>query len=179
VGRKVVSLTRVAPLAAPLALSLAVLAAVGASPVQQNAPSAPRPTNGRGSPGLDVRAWWKDPQMAKEVGLTPVQIQKIDHIYEQRQRQIRPWVDEYNRQKAELDRMMRERTARPEDIEAQARRLTYPHLDIDVSRIRLLYEMSRVLTAEQNAKLDAMFERERRDRDQGRGRGPGGNSPDR
>ena len=31
------------------------------------------PGQGRG-PGQDVRAWWKDPDMAKEVGLTPVQV---------------------------------------------------------------------------------------------------------
>jgi Spy/CpxP family protein refolding chaperone len=133
---------------------------------------------GRSGPeGQNVRAWWRDPEIAKEVGLTPAQIAKIDKLYQDRQKRIEPWVAEYKTQNAELNRMMRERTASPEEIEAQARRLMYPSMDIHVSRFRLLYEMGRVMTPEQNAKLRARFDRERRSRDQERtgGRGPDGN----
>jgi Spy/CpxP family protein refolding chaperone len=128
--------------------------------------------SGRGGPaGQDVRPWWKDPAMAREVGLTQAQIARIDRLYELRQKQIQPKADEYNRQKEELDRMMRERTAKPSEVEEQARRWTYPHLDIDVSRLKLLYEISLVMTPEQNSKMRAMFDRERA------GRGRGGNAP--
>ena len=65
--------------------------------------------------------------------------------------------------------MMAERTVKPDEIEEQARRLSYPHLEIDISRFRMLYEILRVMTPEQIAKMNAMFERER-----GRGRGQNG-----
>jgi len=138
---------------------------------------------GRG-PGQDVRPWWKDPAMAHEVGLTKDQIAKIDRVYEQRQAQIKPKVDEYNKQRDELNRMMRERTAKPAEVEEQARRLSYPRLEIDVSRAKMLYEMSQVMTAEQNTRMRAMFDRMDQERDamfkryeQERARGRAGNPP--
>ena len=122
--------------------------------------------------------------MAHEVGLTKDQIAKIDRIYEQRQAQIKPKVDEYNKQRDELNRMMRERTAKPAEVEEQARRLSYPRLEIDVSRAKMLYEMSQAMTAEQNTRMRAMFDRMDQERDamfkryeQERARGRGGNPP--
>ena len=140
-------------------------------------PAEPRrDQGGRGVPGApEPRAWWRDAQMAKEVGLTPAQIARIDKLYESRQKQIQPKLDEYNQLKTDLDRMFREHAVTPEEMEAQARRMTYPQMDIVVSRLRLLYEMSRVMTPEQNDKLRAIFDRERRQ--QGRGRGMGRNLP--
>ena len=165
-------------------LAPATVRTVGAA---QQAPGAhqgnsrPGPDSGRGVPGApEPRAWWRDPEMCKELGLKPDQIARLDRLYEQRQKQIQPTVDEYKRLKADLDQMFHDRTAKPEDVEMQARRLTYPQMEVVVSRVRLLYEMSRVITPEQNQKLQAIFERERReqqDRDRGRGRGPGGNLP--
>jgi Spy/CpxP family protein refolding chaperone len=142
-------------------------------------PSEPRrgfDQGSRGVPGApEPRAWWRDAQMAKEVGLTPPQIARINQLYESRQKQIQPKLDEYNQLKTDLDRMFREHAVTPEEMEAQARRMTYPQMDIVVSRLRLLYEMSRVMTPEQNNKLRAIFDRERRE--QGRGRGMGRNLP--
>ncbi len=134
---------------------------------------------GRGVPGApEPRAWWRDAEMARELGLTSAQTMKLDRLYEQRQKQIQPTVDEYKRLKAELDQMFRDRSARADDVEAQARRLTYPQMEVVVSRVRLLYEMSRVITPEQNQKLQQIFEREHREQqERGRGRGPDGNLP--
>ena len=128
-----------------------------------------------GPEGQNVRAWWRNPEIAQEVGLTSAQIAKLDKLYEDRQKRIEPWVAEYKTQNAELNRMMRERTASPEEIEAQARRLMYPSLDIHVSRLRLLYQMGQVMTPDQHTKLRARFDRERRSREQNRapGQGPG------
>jgi Spy/CpxP family protein refolding chaperone len=145
-----------------------------ATPTKQGDTRRDGPGRG-GPPGQDVGRWWKDPQMVKELGLTPMQIGKIDRIYENRQRQIKNDVDEYNTLKAELDRLFRGRTAKPEEVERQARRLSYPSQTIIVSRTKMLYEMSMVLTAEQNGKFDQL-ERQRRERERGRGPGPGGNS---
>jgi len=181
------SFVRLSAIAAALALCGATASVLGTG--QHPSPAAPQqtaaqPSQGRGGPGQDVRPWWKDAVMAKEVGLTPAQIMKIDRIFEMRQKQIRAKADEYTKIKADLDRMMRERTAKPEEVEEQARRLMYPRFDIDVSRWRLLYEMSLVMSADQNARMRAMFDRldqERREAldrlDQERGRRGRGNLP--
>lgn len=141
--------------------------------------------SGRGQDVGRVRPWWKDAGMAREVGLTPEQVAKFDRLYDRRQKEIKPKVDEYNKQKAELERMIRERTAKPDEIEVQARRLSYPWLDIDISRTRMLYEMSLVLSTDQYTKMRAMFERmdqerraamERLEHERVRGRRGGGNN---
>jgi len=110
--------------------------------------------------------------MVKEVGVTPDQINKIDKIYERRNKQIASQIEEYNKQHAELERIVSERVVPPETVELQAQRMMPFRVAIDVSRIKMLYEMSRVMTVEQNQKVHAIWER---DRDRGRGRG--GNPP--
>ncbi len=163
------------PVAEPPVVGLAGQGQAPATPTGREGESR----SGRGVPGApEPRAWWRDPEMARELGLTPTQISKLNRLYEQRQKQIQPMVDEYKRLKTELDQMFRDRTAKPEDVEMQARRLTYPQMEVVVSRVRLLYDMSRVITPDQNQKLQAIFDRERREQqERGRGRGPVGNLP--
>jgi Spy/CpxP family protein refolding chaperone len=109
--------------------------------------------------------------MVKEVGLTPEQVSKIDKIYERRNKQIATQIEEYNKQHDELDRLVRERIVTPETVELQAQRMMPFRVAIDVSRIKMLYEMSRVMSTEQNDRFHAMFDRMGSDRDRGRGRG--------
>jgi Spy/CpxP family protein refolding chaperone len=119
----------------------------------------------------DVMPWWKDPEIVKELALTPMQVAKINGIYERRQRAIKTTADEFERLRTDLDRMIKERKVKPSEIEAQARKLTYPHLEIDISRIKMLYEMSLELKPEQQEKFDKLESARR-----GRGPGPGRNS---
>ena len=179
-GRAVEAVRGHGPLAKPARVGLVGQGQAPATPTGHEGDSrSGRDGPGRGVPGApEPRAWWRDAEMARELGLTPTQISKLNRLYEQRQRQIQPMVDEYKRLKAELDQMFRDRTAKPEDVEMQARRLTYPQMEVVVSRVRLLYDMSRVITPDQNQKLQAIFDRERREQqERGRGRGPGGNLP--
>ena len=110
--------------------------------------------------------------MVKEVGLTPDQVTKIDRIYERRNKQIATQIEEYNKQRDELDRMIRDRIVTPETVELQAQRMMPFRVVIDVSRFKMLYEMSRVMTAEQNEKFHAMVDRMGSDRGRGRGNPP-------
>jgi Spy/CpxP family protein refolding chaperone len=182
VTRKVLSLVNVTQILAVAALFAGALS--GGLQAQQTPQSTTpaKQADGRrdggpgrgGPPGETVYAWWKDPQTVKDLGLTAVQVGKIDKLYEARRIKIAPKVEEYNKLKAELDRLFAGRTAKADEIEDQARRLSYPSQEIIVSRTRMLYEMSKVLTAEQNEKF-GRIERERRERERGRGPGPGGN----
>jgi Spy/CpxP family protein refolding chaperone len=126
------------------------------------------PRDPGGPDGRGWYPWWKDAAIVKEIGLTQEQAAQIDRIYEQRAKQIAPYLEEYDKQNAELDRMFRERTVEPSVIQLQAAKLMTPRVEIDKSRYVMLYRMSKVLTSDQNAKLQAVFERNR-------GRGRGGN----
>lgn len=126
----------------------------------------PLPTGPRG----DFSPWWKDATIIKEVGLSTDQVNRIDRIYEKRRKQIQLHVDELDTQTAELNKMFSERLVTPEVIELQAQKWMAPRMIIEPSRIRMLYDMSRVMTAEQNTKLQEFFHRMgERNRERGRG----------
>jgi Spy/CpxP family protein refolding chaperone len=160
--------------------------AAQAAPPQGGAPAQPVPGGQPGGgrrygpvpgpvptgPEREFSPWWKDAAIVKEIGLTADQAAKINKLYERRRAQIQLHVEELEKQTAELNRMLTERIVTPDMVELQAQRLMAPRMIIDTSRIRMLYEMSRVLTPEQNRKLREVFDRMRtQDRDGGRGRG--------
>ena len=141
----------------------------GLGPVPGVGPSGPP------SPRNDFSPWWKDAGFIRQLGLTAVQASSINKIYEKRLKQIQLQVDEYDKQKTELDRMSAERVAKADAIELQAWKMMTPKSFIEVSRIRMLYEMSMVMSREQNEKLKDLADRfYREQRDRGRGRNPSG-----
>ena len=180
-SRKVLSLVNVTRILAVSALAAGLvggnLLAQSSTKGQQTPPASgaskaaePR-RDGQSQSGRGPYFWWKDPQVVKELSLTQIQTDKIALIYERRPRMIKSDAEEYDRLMAELDLMIKERKAKPQEIEAQAQKMTYPHFKIDVSRTRMLYEMLLVLSPEQHQKFDRL-EQQRR----GRGPGPVGNS---
>lgn len=132
------------------------------------------PSQGPGGPRSGF-TWWKDPAVVKEIGLSADQTAKIERIYDQRNKKIAAYVEEFDKQRAELDRMMHERTVTPTAIELQASKLMPSQNKIDESRWVMLYQIYMVLSADQNKKLQAIRDRN----DQGRGRGGRGGNPGR
>jgi Spy/CpxP family protein refolding chaperone len=128
---------------------------------------------GRGGPDSEYK-FWKDPAAIKEIGLAPDQGARIDRIYEGRARQIAPFADELVKQRAELDRLIRERTVDPSAVELQASKVTALFAKMQESRFVMLYRMYMVLTPDQYKKLQALFDRQRAGE---HGRGRSGNVP--
>lgn len=111
--------------------------------------------------------WWRDEALQKEVGLTSRQVERIDAIYQQRSTELAPYLEEWRKQEAELNRMARERVVSVEVFAVQAARVDALWSKLNESRIVMLYRMSRELT-------DAQYKRLQEYRDRGRGgsRGP-------
>jgi len=89
------------------------------------------------------------------------------------------FVDELHKQRDLLEQMARERTADDATITVQISKFEAPQAELDKSRILMDYKISRVLTDDQNKKLQAYWERQRaadwaaRCAADGRGRGRG------
>jgi Spy/CpxP family protein refolding chaperone len=133
------------------------------------------PGDGRGGRGGDSEyKFWRDPAAIKEIGLAADQGARIDRIYEGRARQIAPFADELVKQRAELDRLIRERTVDPSAVELQASKVTALFAKMQESRFVMLYRMYLVLTPDQYKKLQALFDRQRAGE---HGRGRSGNAP--
>src|SRR5262249_21737889 len=137
------------------------------------------PPNGRGAnaAGDQTRRvrppdwlWWQDEAVKKELGLTDQQVRGIDRLYQQRERDMKPFVAEFDKQNEELDRITREAVVTPEDFRLQVVRVQSLLNELNISRTVMLYKMNLQLNADQRAKLPAIRERHRQ---QIRGGGPG------
>lgn len=108
--------------------------------------------------------WWKDPAIVKEISLTLDQSSKIDAIWRRREKDMKATAAEYDRQQAELNRLMAERKVGIDVLGVQHDRVEAHRTILNKSRTIALYQTSLILSVEQNKALKAYWERNRRDR---------------
>ena len=109
--------------------------------------------------------WWNDERSKRELGLTVEQSQQIEQIYQATLPRLRTAKRALDRQEASFSELMKRRDAPPEgDVSAAIERLESARSDLGRLRTLMLYQMRRILTPEQRAKLEAEHERTGRDR---------------
>jgi hypothetical protein len=113
--------------------------------------------------------WWKDAEFKQQAGLSDPVAKRIDDIYQNRLRLMRPFAEQMVRESAVLDRMARERVATVEEFQLQAQRVESLFSRLRESRHVMIYRLSKELTPEQYQKL--LQAKEARDRRR-QGRGP-------
>ena len=101
--------------------------------------------------------------MIKEIGLTPDQAAKCDAIWKKREKDMHAVAKEYERQQDELRRLMAERKVGIDVIGIQHDRVEAQRTTLNKSRAIAFYQMSLLLTADQNKALKAIGERNQRD----------------
>lgn len=124
----------------------------GASQEGQVAPGVRTPS--------DRTPWWRDAAIKKEIGLRDDQVRRIESLYAKRARDLDPLNKEFEKQRAELDRLMSDRAIGAAAIELQVARMEVPRARINESYFGMLYRMYLVLDPEQSKKLVAIFERQ-------------------
>ena len=129
--------------------------AATAQPPQQQQ-SQPQPVS---RPSDEHRKWWMDGKMRAELGITDQQSAAVQAVWQQslpRLRDLRHKVDEMDNT---VSQMIRDAVDEP-TIVAQLDRVESTRAELNKGRTLMLYRMNRVLTADQRAKLKAMWERE-------------------
>jgi hypothetical protein len=112
--------------------------------------------------------WWQDDAVKKEIGLRPNQATLIDHIYTRRLQEMAPVVQAYEVERAALNKMIADRLVDDTQLDFELTTKFLPlRSKLEASRYLMLYRISKVLDADQSAKLPAAQERH----NQGRGRG--------
>ena len=105
------------------------------------------------------RKWWTDGKMRAELGITDQQSAAIEAVWQQslpRLRDLRHTVDDMDNS---VSQMIRDAVDEP-TIVAELDRVESMRAELNKGRTLMLYRMNRVLTADQRAKLKAMWERE-------------------
>jgi len=101
--------------------------------------------------------------------LTDKQVRDISRIFDTRVREMKPVDDEYQKQRAEQDKLARERTVDVAIFAIQVGRVEALRTELFKSRSVMFYAISRQLTTEQHTKLREIRERRTAGR---RGGGP-------
>jgi Spy/CpxP family protein refolding chaperone len=114
--------------------------------------------------------WWQDEKFQRGLSLSPDQISRVDAVFQAAMPSLRAQKRAFDKLEDELSKMVREARVEERELEAFVVRVEASRADLSKTRTLMLYRMHRILSAEQNAKLDQMFEQAERER---RGKGHG------
>ena len=116
--------------------------------------------------------WWNDGEIKKEIGLSDDKAKKIAEFYEGRNRQMQPWIEDWRKERALLDKMTQERVSDETLYGIQVWRVEQLTAKLRETRSMMVYRMYLQLSPEQYKKLRELLDR----RFNGRG-GRGGPGP--
>jgi Spy/CpxP family protein refolding chaperone len=133
---------------------------------QQGKPSAPaQPGKGPDGRGGEHRVpWWKAPETRAELNITDRQSKDIDDIFQETVPSLRAAKDDLDKLDDAVTKLIKEGTADVAVIAAKVAQAEQARATLTTKRTVMLYRMHRLLTPEQRAKLDAMFERREAER---------------
>jgi len=142
-------------LAAPLACELA-------GGQNQKTDQAQRASDGRD----DKRRmpWWKAADTRAELGISDKQSKDIDEVFQSTYPSLRADKEALDRLDEVVARTIKEGTADISTVNQQVSQAEQARAKLAASRTMMLYRMHRLLSPEQRAKLDAMFERREAER---------------
>ena len=107
----------------------------------------------------DRRPWWKDPKDMVEVGLTSAQSAEIDLIFRTEMDKMKPMRTLITEMERGVDATSRANTADIDAYARQVKQVEHKRAELNTARTVMLYRMRRVLSAEQNVKFQAFFDR--------------------
>ena len=114
--------------------------------------------------------WWQNDRFQKELSLSAEQITKLEEVFQAAMPSLRAQKRAYDKLEDELSKMVREAKVGERELEEFVVRVEAARADLSKTRTLMLYRMHRILTPDQNVKLDDLFdqmERERRGKSRG------------
>jgi Spy/CpxP family protein refolding chaperone len=117
--------------------------------------------------------WWSAERHRRELALTAEQSQRLEQIYQATVPKLRSAKKELDRQELQFSELMKRDSPPPEnEVMAAIERLEAARSGLGRLRTLMLYQMRRVLTPEQRAKLEAEHQQNERDHSRNRGGRP-------
>jgi Spy/CpxP family protein refolding chaperone len=107
--------------------------------------------------------WWDVPEHRAELGIGDQQAARIEQIFQEHLPAQRERYRELQRLEPALAQLIKEGTADPAIVAREVDRVENLTAEVRKSRIVTLYRMHRELTAEQRAKLKAIYDRREAD----------------
>lgn len=137
-------------------IALALTTAIGCAPIQQSSPFEGEPVSRPGSmeqlPLMTLILWH-----ARDLSLTPAQIQTLDRLRGDYQRQAELQAAELQRIELELQQLFGREPLDLAQVEARMRKMEALRTDLRMGRIRTIEQGKAVLTPEQWRKLQPVL----------------------
>lgn len=111
-------------------------------------------THGAGGPGMMGR-WWKNTEVAQKVGVSDVQVQRIEQIFQDHRLKLVDLHANLEKEEARLEPMMDSDQPDEGQIEGQIDRVAAARAELEKSHSRMLLDVRRTLTADQWKKLQS------------------------
>ncbi len=114
--------------------------------------------------------WWQHERFQKGLALSPEQITKLEDVFQRTLPTLRAQKRAFDKLEDELSVMVREARVEERELEEFVVRVEAARADLSKTRTLMLFRMHRILSAEQNVKLDQLFdqmEKERRGKNRG------------
>jgi Spy/CpxP family protein refolding chaperone len=108
--------------------------------------------------------WWQDDKIKADLGLTDQQTSEVEAVFQGSLPKLRASKQQLDGLEADLSRLIRERTADESVVAQQIDRVEAARSELNKTRTLMLYRIHRVLTPEQNAKLQVLHDQMERDR---------------
>lgn len=130
---------------------------------QQQPPQGVRKDD-RNSPGHQRMLWWNDEKARAEIGFTLEQAAEIDRVFKASMDKAKPLREEVNNLEKALSQTMKANTADVSVVTQQVDKVENKRAELNKQRVVMLYRMHRVLTPEQNLRLQAYMDRREAER---------------
>jgi Spy/CpxP family protein refolding chaperone len=114
--------------------------------------------------------WWNDERYQKELALTPEQSSRIESLFQAANPALRAQQRALSKLEDELDKLIEQAKVAEPEVEHFVTRVEAARAELGRMRTMMIFRMRLVLSAEQNAKLQKLFEQNERER---RGKGHG------
>lgn len=115
--------------------------------------------------------WWKDDRFTRELALTPDQSSRIEAVFQEAQPELRAQQRAVSKLEDELSKLVQEARVEESEVEHFVGKVESARAELAKTRMMMIYRIRRIMTAEQHAKLQALFEKREKER---RGKGRGG-----
>lgn len=158
-----------------LAAALACAEPVLAAPLECEQSGGQKPDQGQrganGAPNDNDKKkdehrmpWWKAADTRADLGISDKQSKDIDEVFQSTYPTLRAAKDELDKLDELVAKTMKEGTADITTVKQQVGQAEQARAKLATTRTMMLYRMHRILSPEQRAKLDAMFERREAER---------------
>jgi methionine-rich copper-binding protein CopC len=112
----------------------------------------------------DRRPWWKNPKDMAEIGLSADQSVTIDTIFHTEIEKMKPLREIITKLERSLSETIRANRTDVAVVAKQVEKIETMRAELNTMRTVMLYRMRRVLNSDQNAKVQAVWDRREAER---------------